>query len=226
MRKLVPFLVTMIVVLTGCSGGGSSPADDQSPEERLAGAKQNFDAADYIGFTLTAAELPADLEGLLSAKGTGTHDPAFTGEVKVQTNVDLTAPLIAVDGDVYAELPFVGWSELDPAAYGAPNPAELMNREGGISSLFTATTNLEKGDSERSGEQILTAISGTLPGEAVQGLFPSAGSADFTVSYTLTDDNDVSGARITGPFYEGFGDQTYTIDLDLDADPVDIQAPI
>lgn len=174
MRKLVPFLVTMIVALTGCSGG-SSPADDQSPEERLAEAKQNFDAADYIGFTLNAAELPADLEGLLSAEGTGTHDPAFTGEVKVQAPVDLIAPLIAVDGAVYAELPFVGWSELDPTAYGAPNPAELMARDGGISSLFTATTNLKTGDSQRSGQQILTTISGTLPGEAVQDLFLQPG---------------------------------------------------
>lgn len=225
MRRFVPFMVTMIV-LTGCSGDGSSAADDETPEERLAGAKRNFDAADYIGFTLTAEELPADLEGLLSADGTGTHDPAFSGEVKVQTGVDLTASLVAVDGTVYAELPFVGWSELDPAAYGAPNPAELMNREGGISSLFTATTDLEKGDSERSGDQVLTTVSGTLPGEAVQDLFPSAGAADFTVNYTLTDDNDVSGATITGPFYAGFGDQTYTIDLDLDAAPVDIQAPI
>lgn len=224
MRKLL-LAVAVIAVLTGCTGDGSSPTDGQSPKDRLGEAKQSFDDADYISFTLTADKLPSDLEGLLAAEGTGTHDPAFTGEVKVQSNVDLSAPLIAVGGAVYARLPFAGWTELDPADYGAPDPAALMDPKGGISSLFTASEDLSEGASERSGEQVLTAIDGTLPGEAVNAVFPSAGSDDFAVTYTLTNSNDVDSVRITGPFYDGSADVTYTITLDLDGDPVDIKAP-
>lgn len=226
MRKLVLTAVALIVVLTGCTGESGPTPSDLSPEERLAEAERNLDAADFISFTLKATSLPDGLEGLLSAKGTGTHAPAFTGEVQVQSNVDLTAPLVAVDGTVYAKLPFVGWSVLDPADYGAPDPADLLAREGGISSLLAATTDLREGDSERTGEQVLTAIDGTLPGTAMQSVFPSAGSEDFTVNYTLTDGNDLSGVQVTGPFYPDVADVTYQIDLDVDAESVDIQAPI
>ncbi len=226
MRKLGLAVVALTIALTGCRGGSDPTPSDLSPEERLAEAERNLDAADFISFTLKATSLPDGLEGLLSAKGTGTHAPAFTGEVQVQSNVDLTAPLIAVGGTVYAKLPFVGWSVLDPAAFGAPDPADLLARAGGISSLLAATTDLREGDSERTGEQVLTAIDGTLPGTAMQSVFPSAGSEDFTVNYTLTDDNNLSGVQVTGPFYPDAADVTYRIDLDVDADSVDIQAPI
>ncbi|MBA2559556.1 MAG: hypothetical protein H0V07_06635, partial [Propionibacteriales bacterium] len=93
MRKRVLVCAVMVLVLAGCKGSGSSTDDGATPEDRLAAAKQSFDAADYIGFTLQTGALPDGLLGLLSAEGTGTHDPAFTGEVKVQTDAtDLTAP--------------------------------------------------------------------------------------------------------------------------------------
>jgi len=227
-RKLLLGLVALILVLTGCKGSTDSPAVHQPPEDRLAEAKQNLDAADYIGFSLTATGLPDGLaQGLLSATGTGTHAPAFTGEVKVQTNVtDITAPLVAVDGQVFAKFPFVGWNTLNPADYGAPDPAKLMADDVGISSLFVATTNLTEGATDRAGDQIVTGIDGQLAGSAIQALFPSAGAGVFTVNYTLTDDNDVVGIQITGPFYGGdVADVTYVIDLNPDADAVDIQAP-
>ncbi|MEP6667193.1 MAG: LppX_LprAFG lipoprotein [Nocardioidaceae bacterium] len=216
--------ITLLIAVTGCKGSDST-SDTQSPGDRLAKAKQSFDDADYIGFTLSTEQLPSDLEGLLSAKGTGTHDPAFTGEVKIQAAFDITAPVIAVDGKVYAKLPFSPYSEIDPAKYGAPNPADLMGGDNGISSLFTATESPKTGDSTRDGETVLTEIDGTLAGKAVQGVFPSAGTADFDVTYTLTDANSIDKVKITGPFYDGYDDVTYTIDLDLAAEPVDINAP-
>jgi lipoprotein LprG len=215
----------LVLVIGGCSGGDSDSDDEQTPEDRLAAAKQTFDDADYIGFTLSTDSLPSDLEGLLSATGTGTHAPAFTGEVKVQTAIDITAPVIAVDGNVYAKLPFSPFSEIDPAEYGAPDPADLMATDSGISSLFPKTEGAKVTGSERDGEVVLTEITGTLPGDAVGALFPSAGSDDFDVTYTLTDDDTINSVKVTGPFYEGSDDVTYTIDLDLDADPVDIKAP-
>ena len=215
----------LCIAVSGCQGN-DSPSRDQSPHDRLAAAKQGFDDADFIDFTLSTKSLPDDVEGLLSAKGTGTHDPAFDGEVKVQTGFDVTAPLIAVDNDVYIKLPFSDWSTLDPARYGAPDPAELMDTKGGISSLFTATEDLAVGDSSRDGETVLTSIDGTIPGDAVKAVFPSSGDDGFDVSYTLTDGNRIDSIEITGPFYDGSDDVTYSISLDLDGDEVDILAPI
>jgi lipoprotein LprG len=228
-RRLSSALVTgillSVLVLTGCSSGTDS-ASNVPPQQRLAEAKQHFDAAHYIGFTLSTSRLPSGLRGLLSASGTGTHAPAFTGTVKVQTGVDITAPLVAVHNSVYAKLPFAGWSQLNPADYGAPDPAALMNKQSGLSSLFTATTRLRAGPSERQGSAVLSTISGILPGSALRGVFPSAGAGDFTVDYKLDGANIVVEATITGPFYAGLPDITYTIDLNLNAHAVDISAPL
>ncbi len=221
---LVP-LVALLLVVAGCTGGNSA-SKGQTPQDRLVAAKEGFDAADYIGFTLAADALPDGVDGLLNARGTGTHDPAFTGDVEVRTTLTIKAPLIAVNGVVYAKLPFAGWSKLDPADYGAPDPATLMDPSGGISSLFTATADPRAGGATREGDQILTTISGTIPGPVVKAVFPSSGTSNFHVTYTLTDANQVSSIKVTGPFYDGSGDVTYTLDFDLSADPVDIAAPI
>jgi len=224
-RGTVLLVAAALAALTGCKGSDSPPTD-QTPDERIAEAKQSFDDAEFIEFTLASDDLPPDIDGLLSAEGTGTHDPAFDGEVKVQTDFDITAPLIAIDGDVYVKLPFSSWSTIDPAAYGAPDPAQLLDDKGGISSLFTATEDLAVGDEKRDGETVLTDIEGTIPGDSVKQVFPSSGSGDFDVIYTLTDENDIDGINITGPFYDGSDDVTYTIDLNLDGDTVEIEAPI
>jgi lipoprotein LprG len=225
-RRLALVCAAVLLAVAGCKGGGSSTSSDESPADRLAAAKQSFDAATYIAFTLSTEHLPNGLQGLLSADGTGTHDPAFTGDVKVQTDLtDITAPLVAVDGHVYAKFPFVGWNTLDPADYGAPDPASLMDTKAGISSLFTSIQNPQAGDDERDGAQVLTRISGTLPGDSVRQVFPSAGSEPFDVTYTLTSDDEIDNATITGPFYDGQDDVTYTIDFTLNADAVDIRAP-
>ena len=228
-NKLVRTLATAAAVLlalglAGCKGSDDS-SSDESPADRLAAAKKSFDDAEFVGFSLTTDDLPDDLDGLLSAKGTGTHDPAFTGEVKVQTAIDITAPVIAVDGKVYAKLPFSSYSEIDPGQYGAPDPADLMDTESGISTLFPKTENAKAGESKRDGETVLTEIDGTLPADAVKAVFPSAGDDDFDVTYTLTGNDDLDSAKISGPFYDGYDDVTYTITLDLDADPVEIEAP-
>jgi len=223
-RTLLPALL-LAAVVAGCSGGGDDKSADDTPAQRLTAAKKSLDDAEYIGFTLETDSLPDGLEGLLSATGTGTHAPAFTGDVKVQASIDINAPLIAVDDTVYAKLPFVGWQEIDPDDYGAPDPAQLMATDGGISSLFTATKNATEGDKSRDGDTVLTEVEGTIPGSAVEAVFPSAGSADFTVTYALDDTDKIDNARMNGPFYDGYDDVTYDIDFDLDADEVDIAAP-
>lgn len=227
MRKLLATAAVLVVSVAGCKSSEDAPAPDLSLEERLVEAKRGFDEAEFIDFTLATESLPDGLPGLLSASGTGTHNPAFTGKVDVATGaVPLNdTNLIAVDGTVYVDLPFIGWTDLDPSDYGAPDPADLMDTEGGISSLFTATEDLVEGESERDGETVLTSIDGTIPGSAVEEVFPSAGTEPFDVSYTLTDDNALEGAKITGLFYGGSDQVTYTLDLDLDGDPVDIVAP-
>jgi lipoprotein LprG len=224
-RKVLVGIVAAICCLavTACTGGSSTTR--QSPAERLARAKAHFDHARFIGFDMHTDSLPSGTNGLISANGTGTHAPAFAGDVEVKAPITLKAPLVAVGGRVFAKLPFVGWSQLHPSDYGAPDPAQLMSSRRGVSTLFTATRHPRKDGSQRSGKLVLTTITGTLPGDRVRALFPSAGSGDYPVVYALSDADDVHSVKITGPFYGSAGDVTYTIDLNLHAKPVRIKAP-
>jgi lipoprotein LprG len=100
-----------------------------------------------------------------------------------------------------------------------------MDSKIGLSSLFTAIEDPKVGSSQRDGAKVLTSISGTLPGADVKHVFPSAGTQQFTVTYALTSGNDMDNATISGPFYAGQDEVTYTIDFTLDAHAVDIEAP-
>ena len=206
------------------SGGGDSGGAD----EALASAKQQLDETPGIELELTTEKLPDGVEGILSAIGTATHAPAFDGDLKVQVN-SLTAevPVVSVDGAVYATLPFSDkFVEIDPSDYAAPDPAELMAPEGGISSWLTAVKDVQAGDEVRSGEQVLTTYSGTLPGEAVSEVIPSASAdGEFDVDFRLDDEDRLVDAVIDGPFYGDGADVTYDLKLSAYGTDKDITAP-
>ncbi len=221
-RRLTFLVMVLLLAVTACS---SSTSDAQPLGERLAAAKKSFDAAKFISFDLSSQNLPGDVSALENAHGTGTHAPAFMGEISVHRGLSFSAPIVAVGGKVYAKLPFVSWSEINPSSYGAPDPAALMDRSTGLSSLLTDTVHPTVGGSERSGSTVLTKVTGSLPGKYVHALFPSAAQSAFRVLFLLTDGNDLHSVSMTGPFYADHADGTYAIDFDLSADPVSISPP-
>ena len=137
------------------------------------------------------------------------------------------ADVIAVDDTVYAVLPFTtDYTEIDPADYQAPDPAVLMSTDGGLSSLLTAAEDLEAGEDVRDGEEVLSTFAGTVPGDAVARVIPSAqADADFDATFTVDDGNQLTRVVMSGPFYPGTDPVTYTIDFDEYGTEKDIQAP-
>jgi lipoprotein LprG len=217
-------LLGIALAVAGC--GGSSKADNQSLSDRLAAARKSFDKADFIGFTLSTDKLPSGVsEGLYSARGTGTHGPAFKGKVKAKASVTIDVDVIAVDGKVHAKLPFVGWTTIDVAKYGAPDPAALMDKNTGLSSLLTDAKDLKQDGQERDGNTVLTKIKGTLPGDQVHKLFPTAATDTFDATFKLDDKNQLVSAEFAGPFYKGESDVTYNLSVDVNASKVSITAP-
>lgn len=220
-------LLVAPALLAGCSGGDDG-ADELTPEERLAEAKTALDETEGVRVALEADELPASVNGLLTADGVGTHAPAFAGDIQVSTSgLTAKAAVIAVDGKVWAVLPFTtDYAQIDPADYSAPDPAALMETEGGLSSLLTAAEGVEEGEQVREGENVLTEITGTLPGDAVAAVIPSAQEdADFDAAFTLDDDNRLSEVTMTGPFYPKADDVTYTVTFSQYGVAKDIAAP-
>lgn len=220
----------LIGALTACSGDEGGETSDKSPDEVMELAKTELDETEGVTLKLSADALPEGVSGLVSAEGTATHAPAFDGTIVVIFGgMNAEVPVRAVDGKVYAQVPLTtGWSEVDPADYQAPDPAELIDPDQGVSNLLVSTEDLQKGDSVRGGQDnadILTTYSGTVPGEVMKGLLPSADGDEFDVDYEISDDGQLRGATLTGVFYPDSEEMTYTVTLDDYGQGADVSAP-
>lgn len=218
----------LLLSLAGCSGD-SEGSDDAPPEDVLAAAKTTLDETAGVSITLSTDDLPKGVTGVEEAEGVGTHAPAFEGSITVNLlGQSVNVPVVAVDGVVYAELPFTsGYQDVDPADYGAPDPAQLMDPDAGLSTLLSETTGLETGESVRGGadnSEVLTEYSGTVAGDVVQNVIPTA-SGSFDAVYTITDDDQLRQAQLTGVFYEDSEPMTYTVSFDDYGVEQDITAP-
>jgi lipoprotein LprG len=216
------------VALTGCSGDDSSAAD-RSPAQVLAAARRTLDRTSGVEIGLRTDDLPDGVTGVESAAGVGTHAPAFDGKITVVLKGQaFEVPVVAVDDKVWVQLPLtVGWQDIDPAEYGAPDPAALMDPDGGLSTLLSETTGLERGDSVRGGEdnkEVLTEYSGTVGEDAVSAIIPTA-SGDFDATYTVSDDDVLRSAELTGVFYPDTDPMTYDVTFDHYGTDKDITAP-
>ena len=204
-------LLALVTVLSACSGSKGAAS---TPEDTLAAAKKNLDETSGLRIGLSTPELPTGVNGLLTANGVATHDPAFKGAIKVAASgITADADVVAVDGVVHAKLPFTSkFVRIDPGDYGAPDPADLMNPDGGLSSLLTSAQDVRTGEQVRDGKVVLSSFSGTLPGRDVVTVIPSARrSATFAATFTVTAEDQLAKAVLTGPFYATGGDVTYTI---------------
>ncbi|MGN6577077.1 MAG: LppX_LprAFG lipoprotein [Nocardioides sp.] len=222
---LVVGLLLATVGVAACSSGGGSSL---SPQERLAAAKKALDDTSGVEIQLATEALPQGVSGLVSAQGVATHAPAFDGTIKVSAEgITADAQVVAVDGVVHAKLPFTTkFVEIEPADYGAPDPADLMSTQDGLSSLLTAAEGVEEGKQVRDGDQVLSQIVGTVPGTAVRAVIPSASAkADFDATFTLDDADRATRVVLTGPFYPDADDVTYTVDLEKYGVQKDITAP-
>jgi lipoprotein LprG len=233
-RHLLPALLTTGLLMAGCSGSsdeGSDSSDGGSTadlEARLADAKATLDGAETIELSLATKQLPDGITGLLSAKGAGNHSPAFKGTVTVVTGgASLGADVIATGGTVYAKTGFLpDFAPIDPASLQAPDPATLFSADDGITQILVSTEDLREDGQTREGDDVLTTIKGTLPGDLVKKIIPSAdATSNFAATYRLDDDDTVRDATLTGAFYPGGDKVTYTVTLETSDTPVTIEAP-
>jgi len=216
--------------LSGCSGSDEPVSEGKTPEEVMALAKQTLDETSGLTLSLSTDNLPDGVTGIAGADGVATDAPAFDGTIKVVlSGTTFDVPVIAVDGKVYARIPLTpGWSDIDPADYKAPDPAQLATPDNGFSAMLAATEDLEEGDSVRGGvdnNEILTEYTGTVPGDAMTSIIPSASGASFDAAYLVTDDGELRQATLTGVFYPDSPEMTYTVDFEAYGTTREIKAP-
>ncbi|MBJ7358673.1 LppX_LprAFG lipoprotein [Nocardioides sp.] len=222
---LVGVLLAAGMSLSGCSD--DDPVQGP-PGKVLPAARDALVTTSGVSLSLTTEELPSEVDGVLEATGVATRAPAFEGELTVSLNgLDVDVPVISVDGTVYAQLPFTAsFAEVNPADYGAPDPAQLMASGTGIAAWLTEATEVESGDQVRQGDTVLSTYTGTLSGQVVDASIPSADAdADFPVVFRIDDAGRLRSVVISGPFYGDKGEVEYTVALDDYGTTKDIEAP-
>ncbi|NPC41985.1 LppX_LprAFG lipoprotein [Nocardioides sp. zg-1230] len=220
-------LAALTTTLAACSDGGSQEPEE-SPEDVLASAKEALDETSGVTLSLTTQELPEGVDGVLEATGVATRAPAFDGDLVVLVNgLEVDVPVVSVDSTVWARLPFTSsFSKVDPADYGAPDPARLMDPDSGLSSWLTAATDVEEGERVRDGEVVLSSYTGTLPGRVVDASIPSADEgATFPATFRIDEDGRLRAVDVSGPFYGQEGTVDYTVSVDDYGTDQDISRP-
>lgn len=231
LTALLGVLLTATLLLSGCGGGSDDKASPKSktPTEVMTQAKKHFDDASSVHLELaTDSQPPSGANGVLGATGDMTHDPAFKGDVKVVlSGLTATVPITAVDGKVYAKLPLsTSYVTIKPSEYGAPDPADFVDPDNGLSSLLTQLDGLKKGKETRSSDQILTSYTGTLPGAAVKKIIPSASAKETYETEVGVDQKGYARTvKVTGVFFSAGKDVTYNMLLSAYDAGVKITAP-
>lgn len=219
-----------LALTAGCGGADDAGASvctklGASPDA-LAAAKKAFDEAPSVHFTMATDSKPSG-NAVLGASGTLTHQPAFEGEVKVNLmGAAITAPIIAVDGTVYAKLLTPAYDEIDPADYSAPDPADFADPDSGISGLLTRIGDPSDCKAERDGKDVVGIITGSLPGEIVAPIIPSAAAeGTYAVEVGIDADGFMKVLHVTGAFFSDDDDVTYDLAFDSYDEDVTISAP-
>lgn len=200
------------------SAANTDGDDTVSPEEVLAFAKSGLDDTTGVRLTLSTDDAPEAEAFLSEASGVITADPpAFQGlasgtfEGIPASDVDI----VSVGGKVYAQL-FGSYQDFKLPAC-VPDPAGLLDPDTGFSTVLTAATEITAGDARRGGadnDEILTPYTAVVPGTAVQNLLPCAPGDRFQATFTIDADGLLQGADLTGEFFEGAGEITYSITVD------------
>jgi lipoprotein LprG len=224
-RRVLGPLLAVLVLASAC--GGSSGTDD--PSTALDTARQKLEDTSGVSLSLSTDDLPDGVQGLKSASGTVTDAPAYDGTLGVVTSLgSFSVPVKAVGGKVYAQIPLTpGWTDVDPADYGAPDPAQLISADKGVPSLLAATQDPKNGKDIRGGtanKEVLSTYTGTVPASAVSSIIPGA-TGDFAATYAVTSDGELRQVELSGVFYAGHPANTYVLVLTDYGTSKDITAP-
>ena len=217
--------------LASCSSA-DAPSDDAelTPAEVMAGAKGALDETSGVELSLSTQDERPDGDFLKSAEGVITDAPAFQGIAGgrfLGFNAE-DVEVRSVDGDFYINAPILGWDTYDPAELCAPDPATLLDPDLGVSNVLVTATELVAEDQRRAADDnsvIVTPYTATVPGAAVKTLLPCAPGDSFDAVFAIDDEGRLRSADLTGEFFAGGKEVTYTIAISAYGVAQEITAP-
>lgn len=222
-------LAALTLVAVGCSGAEEEPPVERTAAERLAAARTVLADAGSVSLELTSTDVPEVENGVTAATGAGAvsaTEPSFRGTITgTVQGIAATVEVVAIGEDTWLKLFTPDFEPFDLATLNAPNPATFLDPGAGIAGLLPLTGEPTLGPDFRAGKDVVTQVTGTLPGDRVAALFHLGdGEAEFRVTYGLTEGDELRTASLVGPFF-GTTESTYTLTLTDYGVPVEITRP-
>jgi lipoprotein LprG len=165
---------------------------------------------------------------LIGGQGDLARPSSLRGSFSVAVS-GFTASVKAVSvGDVFeAELPFAPhYTRTDPSNFGLTNPAELLDRTKGLTSLLTLAQNPQLGPPKRIGGELLDTVSYTVPGTSIPVLPDENPSQPVQLTVAVNPSNyELRSVTLVGPLTSAKSDSTYVLTLSNYNEQVDITLP-
>ncbi len=199
MGAVLPLLA---LSLTACGGGGSKAP---TAAEALASAKTAIDNSPGVHFNIKSTNFPKGVDGMVAADGDLTHAPAFQGTATAAiSGIQASVPVVATGGKVWAKLPLTtNWQIIDPDAYDIPDPAKILDPNGGIDKIVTQVKNTSYTGQVRGGAnntEVLNEYKGQLDADAVT-LIATTAAGTFDVAFDINAKGQLETATISGTFF-------------------------
>lgn len=196
--------LALALLVTGCAGGPSGP----SAQERVDAAQAALAGTNAITIELNSSDVPSNVDGVQAAAGTGVIEGElikFEGEIQGRVSgMAATVAILAIGDDTYWKLFTPNYEPVDLKLLGVPSPTAFFASDTGFASLLAASGDLAIGGEAREGSEVLTEITGTVPGSSVRALLNLGdAAASFDVTYGLTEGNELRTAVLTGEFWPG-----------------------
>lgn len=220
----------LLAAACGVTGHDSAPTTIPLPSAKslLERSVRVLDATRSVHFQLLSTGLPPKTTALASGRGDLVRPADAAGSLLVSASgPNATIKVVAADGKFYVELPFnARYAVAKPETYGLGNPASLLSRTAGLSSLLAHLVDPTRHGSVRLDGELLDVATGTLPGAQVPFLTDRDRSQPVAVTADIaTRSWQVRRLELSGPFVKPGTVTTYTIELTDYGEHVRISAP-
>lgn len=225
----LPLATAALVLLAAfaLAACGSSTPKVSAPV-LLQKAKAKADASSAVHFVLTSKNVALTGTNLVGGQGDLARPSSLQGSFSVAISGFTANVKVVSVGDVFeAELPFSGhYTKTNPANFGLTNPAELLDRDKGLTKLLTLAQNPTLGPSERVGGELLETVSYTVPGTAIPVLPDENPSKPVQLTVAINPSNyELRSVTLVGPLTSATSDSTYVVTLSNYDEHVNITLP-
>lgn len=206
----------VLIALVALGATACSSAAKASPQTLLQQAKAKLDSASAAHFVLTSSNVSAGGTQIVNGSGDLVRPDGMQGTFGATISGFTASVKVASKGGVFeALLPFQPhFQKTNPANYGLTDPAQLMNRQTGLTRLLAIAQNPKLTNTERVGGELLDTVTYSVPGSDIPVLPDAKPSAPVLLVAAIDpSSHELRQITLTGPLTSATSNSTYVLTL-------------